>query len=281
MLVTADIVIETMKVDLVKYLESVFHGKVKPMITTCSMRAMYANNKDPTVAAAIERAKAFERRRCGHLMDQPAQPERSCVMSVVDGKDTGRNVNRLCIGTQDEDLRRRLRSIPFVPMCYSKRSVMILEPASNATTQARERDEKSKFRDGLKTRKRKRETANSDDEGGAPKTAQPNVIEPEEHEIKRKRRAHGPSGPNPLSMRKAKSKARPEDQGKKTSAPEPVADDSAQVKAKRKRRKKKQGGDGDDGGDGEGGAGGPVEGGGKPDAGEQPSAHTVATTTED
>ncbi len=236
-----------MKVDLVKYLESVFHGRVKPMITTCSMRAMYANNKDPTVAAAIGLAKGFERRRCGHLMDQPAESEMACVLSVVDGKKTGRNVNRLCIGTQDEDLRRRLRQIPFVPMCYSKRSVMILEPASAATIEARERDEKSKFRDGLKTRKRKREARDEDNDddaegGGAPVAAQANVIEPEEHEIKRKRRAVGPKGPNPLSVKKAKKKLRPEDQGKKKEeAPEePSAEEPKESHAKRKRRKKKQ-----------------------------------------
>ena len=242
-----------MKVDLVKYLESVFHGRVKPMITTCSMRAMYADNKDPTVAAAIGLAKGFERRRCGHLMDQPAESEMACVMSVVDGKKTGRNVNRLCIGTQDEDLRRRLRQIPFVPMCYSKRSVMILEPASAATTEARARDEKSKFRDGLKTRKRKREARDLDNddkdddddaEGGGARVAQKNVIEPEEHEIKRKRRAVGPKGPNPLSMKKAKKKLRPEEQGKKEVPGEPSAEEPTESHAKRKRRKKKQAEDG-------------------------------------
>ncbi|KAH8884006.1 hypothetical protein GQ53DRAFT_752553 [Thozetella sp. PMI_491] len=245
-LLTADMVVETMKVDLAKYLEITFQGRVKPMITTCSMRAMYANNKDPTIAAAIERAKGFERRRCGHLMDQPAEPERDCVLSVVDGKGTGKNANHLCIASQDDDLRRRLRVIPFVPMCYSKRSVMILEPASAATLQAREQDEKAKFRDGLKSKKRKRENGGSDDEDGQAKVAQPNVVEPEEHEIKRKKRARGPKGPNPLSMKKAKAKARPEDQGKK--APEEAKLEEAKpeepvhVKAKRKRRKKQKGG---------------------------------------
>ncbi len=235
-----------MKVDLAKYLEIVFHGQVKPMITTCSMRAMYARNKDPTVAAAIERSKGFERRRCGHLMDQPAESEMDCVVSVVDVKGAGRNANHLCIGTQDEDLRRRLRSIPFVPMCYSKRSVMILEPASSATVQARQQEERSKFRDGLKSKKRKRENEDSD---GEAKTAQPNVVEPEEHEVKRKKRARGPKGPNPLSMQKPKKKARPDDQGKEPPA-EPKPEEPVRPKAKRKRRQKKKGGAGDGAGDG-------------------------------
>lgn len=58
------------------------------------------------MVAAIERAKTFERRRCGHLMDQDALPERECMLSVVDPKGKGENKFRYIVVTQDEDLVR-------------------------------------------------------------------------------------------------------------------------------------------------------------------------------
>jgi len=61
-------------------------------------------NKDPAVVAAIDRAKTFERRRCGHLMDQDPLPERECVMSCVDPKGKGENKFRYIVVTQDEFL---------------------------------------------------------------------------------------------------------------------------------------------------------------------------------
>jgi hypothetical protein len=61
-------------------------------------------NRDQNVAAAIERAKTFERRRCGHLMDQDALAERECMLSVVDPKGKGENKFRYVVVTQDEML---------------------------------------------------------------------------------------------------------------------------------------------------------------------------------
>lgn len=61
-------------------------------------------DRNPAVVAAIERAKGFERRRCGHLMDEAARPERECMMSVVDPKGDGRNKWRYIVMTQDEEL---------------------------------------------------------------------------------------------------------------------------------------------------------------------------------
>lgn len=71
-------------------------------------RALYAKNmgpgRDPAVGAAIERAKTFERRRCGHLMDEDPKSEFECMMSVVDPKSNGENKFRYIVVTQDEVL---------------------------------------------------------------------------------------------------------------------------------------------------------------------------------
>jgi len=71
-------------------------------------RSLYERNKgpnrDPAIAAAIDRAKTFERRRCGHLMDQDPLTEQECMMSVVDPKGKGENKFRYVVATQDEEL---------------------------------------------------------------------------------------------------------------------------------------------------------------------------------
>jgi U3 small nucleolar RNA-associated protein 23 len=59
-------------------------------------------NRDPAVVAAIDRAKTFERRRCGHLMDKDPLTERECMLSVVDPKGKGENKFRYVVVTQDE-----------------------------------------------------------------------------------------------------------------------------------------------------------------------------------
>lgn len=59
-------------------------------------------NREPGAAAAIERAKTFERRRCGHLMDEKPLTERECMMSVVDPKRRNENKFRYIVATQDE-----------------------------------------------------------------------------------------------------------------------------------------------------------------------------------
>jgi U3 small nucleolar RNA-associated protein 23 len=77
-------------------------------VLTLGQRRLYDMNqgpdRDPAVVAAIERAKGFERRRCGHLMDEAAKPERECMLSVVDPKGDGRNKWRYIVMTQDEEL---------------------------------------------------------------------------------------------------------------------------------------------------------------------------------
>jgi U3 small nucleolar RNA-associated protein 23 len=100
---------ETTKLDLTRLLEKAVRGKVKMMITSCCIRVLYQlntrGNKDPDLAAAIERAKSFERCRCGHLMDQDPLSPAECVASVLNPKNKG-NIHRYCLATQDEDRER-------------------------------------------------------------------------------------------------------------------------------------------------------------------------------
>jgi U3 small nucleolar RNA-associated protein 23 len=135
-------------------------------------------------------------------------------------------------------LRRDARSIPGVPIIYVKRSVMVLEPMSGATENVREGFERGKLKTGVTsvtTGKRKR-----DEEEAAPKTAKTAGVK----KVK---------GPNPLSVKKAKSRRDLESEGSKSglrasdaaSAPSKentgeMQSDSGeqQTKTKRKRRHK-------------------------------------------
>ncbi|KAK0754147.1 Fcf1-domain-containing protein [Schizothecium vesticola] len=148
-LMTSDVLLDTLKIDLVTLTEKVLSTKsLKPMITQCCIRRLYDMNqgpdRNPAVVAAIERAKGFERRRCGHLMDEAAKPERECMLSVVDPKGDGRNKWRYIVMTQDEELRSKLRSVVPTPLMYVKRSVVILEPMADASARVRTREELAK-----------------------------------------------------------------------------------------------------------------------------------------
>lgn len=125
-------------------------------------------------------------------------------------------------------LRHGARAIPGVPIVYVKRSVMILEPMSAPSESVRDGVERSKFKTGVEvanaiTGKRKRE----DEEGG---------------EQKKVRGLKKAKGPNPLSVKKPKKRAKedPAMQGKKLK--------------KEKEEKKQQGGGGGGGESNEGGA---------------------------
>ena len=120
-----------------------------------------------------------------------------------------------------------LRTIPGVPLVYLNKSVMIMEPMNTIvrlpfsgshlssrhcadrlqTEEQRDREEKSKFRLGLKgpripeqAPKRKRdEDGEGEEEGGDNAEA----VATEDRPQKKKKRK-GPKQPNPLSMRKKK-----------------------------------------------------------------------------
>jgi len=208
------------KMEIVKRLEDNLHarGEVKPMITQCSMRHLYARKTEPGVDAAIEEAKNnYERRRCGHHPDQYPEPLSGleCIRSVVDPKASGVNKHRYVCAVNDDELRASLREVAGVPLLYIRRSVMTLEPMAEVSAKARSREEKSKFRAEIKKvvvgggeKKRKRadgEGADDDDDdddsqderdGKAAGNGNP--------EAKKRKKAYGQKQPNPLSIKKKK-----------------------------------------------------------------------------
>jgi U3 small nucleolar RNA-associated protein 23 len=217
------------KIDLVARLQKVLGGQVKPMITTCDMRHLY--NAKPKNETLILQAKEYERRRCNHQDLEEPLSTLECLSEVVDPKDNGTNKNRYIVASNDARVRGHMRSIAGVPLIYISKSVVLMEPMANATEELREREEKSKFKMGLKGQrkpdqalKRKRdaeeegEDGNDDDDDaadGATGNVQPT----------KKKRQKGPKQPNPLSMKKAK-KDKPSTQDNAPKKPK-VVDTSA------------------------------------------------------
>ncbi|KAK0119070.1 hypothetical protein ONS95_007933 [Cadophora gregata] len=190
------------KMDLVGGLERTLHGEVKPMITQCSMRHLYAAASEPGVSYLIDKAKKYERRRCGHRPEEYPEPlsTQECLASVVDPKGSKTNKNRYVVASQELEVRKQMREILGVPLVYINRSVMIMEPMAEASTDNREKEERVKFRAGLKrgsgSLKRKREDGEDEEEmAGA---------EGEMDIPKKKKKAKGPKGPNPLAVKKSK-----------------------------------------------------------------------------
>lgn len=197
------------KMDLVGGLERILHGKIKPMITQCSMRHLYKAASEPGVSFLIDKAKLFERRRCGHLPEEYPEPlsTKECICSVVDPKDSKTNKHRYVVASQQQDVRKIMRAIKGVPLVYINRSVMIMEPMAGATVETREREERGKFRAGIKSgrasgsqgMKRKR---NGEDDGDLAGSGSAD----EERQVKKKKAVRGPKGPNPLAIKKSKKR---------------------------------------------------------------------------
>jgi U3 small nucleolar RNA-associated protein 23 len=226
------------------------------VITQCSMRHLYAASSEPGVSYLIDKAKTYERRRCNHLPEDYPEPlsTKDCLASVVDPKDTKTNKHRYVVASQEMEVRKHMRSIMGVPLVYINRSVMIMEPMAGATAENRDREEKQKFRDGLKggrgsgSLKRKREEDNEAGKGDG-----------EEVALKKSRRQKGPKGPNPLSVKKPKKrqeneavKAAPKgtekeaekESGAAATASAGAEDGSDPSKKRKRRRKHKSGADG-------------------------------------
>ncbi|KAH9486759.1 rRNA-processing protein utp23 [Psilocybe cubensis] len=162
------------KIDFVKQLHTVLQGEVKPMITQCCIHELYLQGKQQQ--PAVDLAKTFERRKCNHR--EPIGGD-DCLASVVGDS----NKHRYVVATQSQTLRVKLRFIPGTPIIHINRSVMVLEPPSDTTVQAKERAEDTKLH------------------ASAPDLALVPVTAPEERRVKRK----GPKGPNPLSVKKKQS----------------------------------------------------------------------------
>lgn len=191
------------KMNLGHMLQNTLHGEIKPMITQCSIRHLYNAPNSPDKEGWITVAKAAERRRCGHHELEHPLTELECISSVVDPKGSGSNKFRYVVASQDLEVRRKMREVVGVPLVYIARSVMILEPMADKTERVKEGEEKAKIKAGLKSRwgaaggeKRKRKREDEDEGGGA-------EVDGEEP-AQKKKKAKGPKGPNPLSVRRAK-----------------------------------------------------------------------------
>lgn len=173
--------------DIVKGLNRTVQGETKPMITQCCMQALYKTDNQP----AISLAKEFERRRCNHPPASPLSPA-ECIESIVNID--GENKHRYIVATQDYPLRKRLRKIPGVPLIFLNRSVMVMEPLSEASDKHSQEVENAKLTKGLNDVKNAG-YINKEDEAGA------------DEQPKKKRK--GPKEPNPLSMKKKKAPTQP------------------------------------------------------------------------
>ena len=174
------------------------------------MRHLYLLKDIPpaTKEAVILTAKSMERRRCNHhVLDEPLSTL-ECFKSVIDPKNSLTNKNCYAVASQDEDVRRYCRGVKGVPLIYVKRSVMVMEPMAVGSVHAREGMEREKFRSGLKTRgtgligKRKRDEDDGNAVVGEGKEAR-SITEGDDSAGKQKK-AKGPKGPNPLSVKKPK-----------------------------------------------------------------------------
>ncbi|CAL8575244.1 hypothetical protein XPA_001179 [Xanthoria parietina] len=198
------------KMDLLGGLERVLHGKIKPMITQCSIRHLYTlpvpqSEKDPLILLA----KSMERRRCNHHdLDEPLSTL-ECLSNVIDPKKSATNRNRYVVASQEEEVRRFCRGVRGVPLIYVKRSVMVLEPMAERTVGVKEGMEREKFRTGLRAKPGKRKREPEDERAGeALEHEDDELVDGEDKENDerptKKRKSRGPKGPNPLSMKKAK-----------------------------------------------------------------------------
>ncbi|KAI9655633.1 MAG: hypothetical protein M1829_000632 [Trizodia sp. TS-e1964] len=212
------------KMDLISGLERILHGKVKPMITQCSMRHLY--NAKPPVPNIIEIARGYERRRCNHhTLDQPLS-SLDCFSDIVDPKGSKTNKHHYVVASQAREVRAFMRTILGVPLLYISRSVMIMEPMSSSSLHTREKEEQGKFRIGLKGHhgslalnplKRKRP---DHEQGTISKGTEPTLQKPQtgphtsdanspglKPRKKKLKWTPGPKGPNPLSVVKSKKKS--------------------------------------------------------------------------
>lgn len=195
--------------DIVKGLNRTIQGETKPMITQCSIEALYKTNNQE----AISIAKLFERRRCNHPPANPI-PSSECIKSIVDVK--GENKHRYLVATQDKLLRNHLHKVPGVPLIYMNRSVMVMEPMSEATTKYSNSVERKKLTGGL-----------NDVQVGKVNKQEDESTESSDKPVAKKRK--GPKEPNPLSMKKKKVTNTSSNDNK---------EDNIQSKTKRRRKHK-------------------------------------------
>ncbi|GFF60431.1 hypothetical protein IFM62136_04609 [Aspergillus lentulus] len=259
--------VHSFKMELIPALERTLQGKVKPLLTKCSLAAIMASQpinpktNNPYRPTHLPPPTILPLRHCSHNEDSTPIDEVECLLSLLSpSKEVKRNKEHYTLATADppapakadsgdgkkrkrgddegrdalrraQKLRIGARSIPGVPIVYVKRSVMILEPMSTPSEEVRDGVENSKFRAGLNDEavlgKRKRT------EDG--------------EEKKKKRGPKKPKAPNPLSVKKPKEKTAESAGGptqekrkeqKSDEAPDRTNDDGESSAPKPKRRRR-------------------------------------------
>ena len=144
------------------------------------------------------------------------------------------NKHRYVIATQSHPLRVSLRTVPGVPIVHLNRAVMILEPASDATLQAKHRvrhvnhsaqNPSFAYRYDIQT----------EQDALAPSTSEIailNAATPQVEHVPKKKR--GPKGPNPLSVKK-KTQKHSVQVPKKANVASMARGEQVEAKGKRKR----------------------------------------------
>lgn len=213
------------------------------MITQCSIRHLYARKNEPGVEAAIDTAKNFERRRCGHHPDDFPEPLSTleCLTSCVDPKDSGINKFRYIVASNNGEVRAALRGICGVPLVYIKRSVMIMEPMASATSAAKSKEEAAKYKAEIRqpraTRKRQLNDTGDVDESTEPISQ--GTMRGESAGSRTKKKTYGPKGPNPLSVKKPQ-KAKPEAPPREGVAEAPSSQSKQDLETPKKKRRRKR-----------------------------------------
>ncbi|KAJ4301009.1 rRNA-processing protein fcf1 [Kalmusia sp. IMI 367209] len=105
------------KLDLQKALMDLLYAKATPIITSCVMAEMEKLGPKYRIALRIARDERWERIKCdhkGHYADD-------CLVEIV-------TKHRIyLVGTNDRDLKRRLRKIPGVPIVSVGKGKYVIE----------------------------------------------------------------------------------------------------------------------------------------------------------
>ncbi|KAJ5970485.1 rRNA processing protein [Penicillium vulpinum] len=265
---------DVFKMDLIPALERTVQGKVKPLLTKCSLAAIMAaqpinpKTEKPYRPLFLPPPTELPLRHCSHNADSTPIDEIECLLSLLSPnpnekknkehyilacadpilRKTNNSENQPRRRKTEEDrkeeeamrrsraLRSGARSIPGVPIIYVKRSVMVLEPMSTPSEMVRDGHERGKFRAGLDADPMlgKRKRDGEADGESADET------EP------KKKRGPKVKAPNPLSVKKPKKKTEAPAPKKDKAVPKQVdaadateqhdGDEAAAPKPKRKRR---------------------------------------------
>lgn len=189
------------KMSLVDIVPRILSGSSKLLYTSCVVKELEdladkVEDKDiqKNIKSAIHFArKNFEWRKCDHVKECVSAKE--CIASMVGQK----NAHKFSVGTQDLELRQKLRSIPGVPLFYIKNSVCILEPHSHITAQTAEK---------IEIQKTLPESFENIPKGAS------------ESGIKKAKKKKRSIEPNPLSCKKPKTKPADNTESRETSTSE-------------------------------------------------------------